>query len=378
VDKSYKEPESDMLRIGSEVADLLGRYRVHCYKNGFPSDLSFFAANLGAVPADIRDDVDKLLGGFSASEFSTIPLNAEWVHIESQPIKDREKIGGFAYNGALTFLGSNKAAWLHRDVAFRLKSDFCYWLDGELHIIDDKTGWGDGDEQQLAIYSYLCKVAFLQLPVNAVNPLHKIVCTFNNIARRTTTSVEFSPTDVNTQRQVLLDAMREINERKEWPAVACQKCQWCTVPGCPIREEASTALVQATNSPVARVPSEITWLQDAEKALIFVEFAEGIVGQVKELLKAWVAKNGPVSVAGKVARFQDKESWKTKDLAGLCAALVSFGAPKELVWKELSLTKTSLEKIVKKAKLEAKQPWIDAYLEKSASKAFGIMNDKTY
>jgi hypothetical protein len=76
-----------------------------------------------------------------------------------------------------------------------------------------------------------------------------------------------------------------------------------------------------------------------------------------------------------VARYRDEESWKPKDLASLCAALVSFGAPKELVWSNLSLTKTALEKVVKKGKLESKQAWIDAYIEKKSTKAFGIVND---
>ncbi|MHC1742934.1 MAG: hypothetical protein AB9873_07875 [Syntrophobacteraceae bacterium] len=130
----------------------------------------------------------------------------------------------------LVFLGTNKAAWLHQDVAFRLKADFCYYLDGALRVVDDKTGWGDGDEQQLAIDAHLAKVAFLQLPINGSEPLSKILCTFNTIAKRTTTTLQFSPEDTNPMRQVLLDARREINAHKEWPAVACSMCKYGSVP----------------------------------------------------------------------------------------------------------------------------------------------------
>lgn len=377
IDKSYKEPESEALRVGAAVATILAGYRSHCYEEGLSSDLSYFDGVEIPLDPDIKDRVRELLENFASTEFATIPLNAEWVHVESQPVNKAEKIGGFAYNPSLYFLGHDKSAWLHKECAFRLKCDFLYYLDGTLYVVDDKSGFGDGDETQLSFYAFLAKLAWMDKgPGKDGKPLNKIVCSFNNIATRKTTTIEFSPQDTNPVREVIRTAIFDVNARKEWPAVACSKCGFCTVPGCPIREETSKALVAADASPVASIPTEIQWVQDAEKTLLFVQFAKAITDRVKELLEAWVEKNGPVMAGGKVARFQDEESWKPKDLAALCAALVSFGAPKELVWKELSLTRAALEKIVKKAKLEAKQPWIDAYIEKKSSKAFGIVKDK--
>ncbi len=378
VDKSFREPETDGLRVGSAVAAILAEYRRHCYREGVSSDLSFLEGKETVLEPDIKERVADLLAGFASTEFATVPLDAEWVHVESLPVDAREGIGGFAFDGALRFLGCDKAAWLQPEAAFRLKADFCYYLGGELHIVDDKSGWGDGDEQQLATYAHLVKLAWTQVPANASRPLERILCTFNNIAKRTTTRLAFSPEDTDPIGGVLLEAMREVNERKDWPAVACLRCKHCSVPDCPVRENAAKAIVTLADSPVSRVPSEINCLQEAETALLFIQFAEAVTDRVKDVLRAWVERNGPVMAGGKVARFGDKESWKVTDLKSLCECLVALGAPKELIWKELSMTKTAVEKVIKKAKLEAKRAWIDAYIEKRTSSSFGIVNDKIF
>ena len=143
-------------------------------------------------------------------------------------------------------------------------------------------------------------------------------------------------------------------------------------------ETALTNREAQPRAPVLSIPSSIECVQDAEKALLFILFCDGIKDRVKELLRDWVDGHGPVSIAGKVAGYTERETVKAKDLAQLCSALVQFGAPKELIWNNLSLTKDALAKIVKRGKLEAKRAWIDAYLERSTSRSFGIQNDKTF
>lgn len=375
VSKTYTEPVTDILLLGSAVADCLAEYRRHCIINELPSDLSFFNELSKWAPNGLDERFADLIESFKTSEFASIKLDATELHVESQPALEYWKIGGFAFDANLDFIGSNKSAWLHERTAFRLKSDFCYVADNTLHIIDDKTGYGDGDEQQLAIYALLIHSA-LQLDDST-----KIVGTFNNIAKRTTNQYEFSVQDLYPLRETILNAIRDVNTRTEWPAIACDRCGFCTVPGCTIRVDVETALTNREaqpRAPVLSIPSSIECVQDAEKALLFVLFCDGIKDRVKELLRDWVDGHGPVSIAGKVAGYTERETVKAKDLAQLCSALVQFGAPKELVWNNLSLTKDALAKIVKRAKLEAKQAWIDAYLERSTSRSFGIQNDKTF
>lgn len=370
IDRSYKDPETEPLRIGSEVARLLAGYRTHCFRQGIKNDVSYFDANKDLIPKDISDRVWELIENFEKTEFVNVPTDIKWVQIE----------GKFAFDGDLAYLGSDKDAWLSRLVAFRSVADFAYYdpSAGELVIIDDKTGFGESDELQLRLYSHLLKIAWMH-DHNSIAQgmqLQKIRCIFNNIATKSTVELEFEPPETNAMYELILERIKEVNSRTEWPAQICQSCKWCTVPGCEIREETEKALLAQDNAPVIGIPDSIVWLADAEKALVFVQFAEDIVGRVKELLKAWVEKNGPVSHGGKIAQLVDRESWKPIDLAKLCKALIAYGAPPELVWNNLSLTKTALEKIVKKAKLEPKMPFIEAMVEKKSSKAFTITNDR--
>lgn len=370
IDKSYREPETDALKIGSEVAKLLAGYRAHCYQEGLRNDVSYFDRIKDVIPEAIRDRVWELVENFKQSEFVTVPLDAQWVQIE----------GRFAFDGNLTCLGSDRKAWMSPTVAFRSVVDFAYYdpQAGELVIIDDKTGYGDPDELQLKLYSHLIKIAWMQdhNSIATGMQLNKVRCVFNNIATRSSSEIEFEPGETNGIREQILERVQEVNAMTEWPARICSMCKWCSVPGCEIRESTEKALVQAEGSPVIEIPNEIVWLKDAERALQFLSFAEDIVDRVKALLRDWVEKNGPVSTGGKIAKFSERESWAPKDLAMMCKALIAYGAPPELIWNNLSLTKSSIEKIVKKAKLEGKLPFIEAMVEKKTSKAFTIGNDR--
>jgi len=65
-----------------------------------------------------------------------------------------------------------------------------------------------------------------------------------------------------------------------------------------------------------------------------------------------------------------------RDLSRFCASLVQMGAPPELVWQNLSLTKTGIEKILKKAK-EVNPVMVMSMLDRKPAKAFRITNDRT-
>ena len=370
IDKSYKEPESEAMKVGSEVAKFLANYRGWCLASQLRNDASYFDDNKDTLPEDVRDRVWELLTKFRDSVFVNVPLTLKWTQVE----------GRFAFDRDLKLLGSDREAWMHPEVAFRAVVDFAYYdpAAGELVIIDDKSGYGDSDNLQLKLYAHLIKSAWMQ-ENNSISQglqLKKIRCIFDNVATRSTQELEFEPGDTNGMHDLISQRIEEVNSMTEWPARVCSMCKWCTVPGCEIRESAERALVTAEGSPVIGIPDAIVWLADAEKALLFVSFAEDLVERVKGLLKDWVEKNGPVATGGKIAQFTDRESWKPIDLARLCKALIAYGAPPELVWNNLSLTKTALEKMIKKAKLEPKLPFIESMIEKKASKAFTIGNDR--
>lgn len=358
------------MRIGSETARILAGYRRHCFDAKLKNDLSYFDDNHDLIDEDIREPVLKMVKSFASTNFVNVPLNAQWVQIESQ----------MAFDSELRFIGISKDAWLSPKVAFRAVCDFTYFDPeaGELVVIDDKTGWGEPDDLQLRLYAYLMKIAWLQThnSVGVGMQLNRIRCVFNNLATQSKKELEFDPGETNGMRETILERIREVNAMTEWPARVCSMCKWCSVPGCEIREAAEQAIITQPQSPVIGIPDAITILEDAEKALLFVSFAENVVSRVKDLLKVWVEEHGSVSHGGKIAQFSDRESWKPVDLARLCKALIAYGATPELVWNNLSLTKSALEKVVKKAKLEPKLPFIEAMVEKKSSKTFTIGNDR--
>lgn len=370
IDRSYKEPETEALQVGSEVARLLQDYRNTCIIRGLRNDASFFDANKELIPEPLRERVWKLIKAFIASEFVNVPIGPKWMHVE----------GKFAFDSDLKFLGTTKDAWLSPRVAFRSVADFCYYdpAAGELVIIDDKTGFGEPDELQLRLYAHLIRIAWMHYHNSIAQgmQLQKVRCVFNNLATQSKQELEFEPGETNGMREIILERIREVNAMTEWPARVCSMCKWCSVPGCENRESARQALVTAEASPVISIPEKIELPADAEKALLFVSFAEDVVARVKDLLKVWVEEHGPVSHGGKIAQFSDRESWKPVDLARLCKALIAYGATPELVWNNLSLTKSALETVVKKAKLEPKLPFIEAMVEKKSSKTFTIGNDR--
>ena len=370
IDRSYKEPQSEAMRIGSETARILAGYRRHCIDAKLKNDLSYFDNNHDLIDEDIREPVLKMVKSFASTDFVNVPLNAQWIQIESQ----------MAFDSELRFIGTRKEDWLSPKVAFRAVCDFAYFDPeaGELVIIDDKTGWGEPDDLQLRLYAYLMKTAWLQTHNSIGEGMHlkRIRCVFDNLATRTSSEHVFDPPETNNTRHEILERIEYVNGLTEWPATICASCKWCTVPGCEIRESAEKALLAEPNVPVIAIPSELTTEADAQGALAFLVFAGSIVDRVKDLLKVWVDEHGPVYAGGKVAQFAQRESWEPKDLAQLCKALIAYGAPPELVWNNLSLTKSGIEKVVKKAKLEKQWPFIHAMVDKKTTQAFGITNDR--
>ncbi len=191
------------------------------------------------------------------------------------------------------------------------------------------------------------------------------MCVLNELGKgRVDIAAEYQPGPVEGVRDEIMEHLARVNAWTEFPALSCSQCQYCSVPGCPIREEVQTALVTAEKSPVAAIPSAISTREETEKATLFLLFTEAIRDLVKELLRAWVRENGPVYTGGKVAEERPNNPWKVRDLERLTRALVGYGVQPEAIWSELTLSETSLEKLVKRAKIRERLPcffpWVSA------------------
>lgn len=340
VDRTHKEPPTPEMELGKAVHE-----HIEAILKGIDSP---------SPPSTIDPDLFReLMATWRASEFFGDRRKNETVEHK------------LAINSDL-----DHVEFADPNAVFRGVIDYAYLDENRTQVIVDwKTGYWEVDPKQMQYYAAMMS-AGLEVPFQVETVVYNIAN--NKITRRTY--------DQDECRQTLLDLLelsRRVNAMTEWPAVPCKLCDRCTVPGCPAREQIALALVAADQSPaLRRVPTEITTQQEAEKALSFVLFAESIVGQVKDLLRGYVTDNGPIYAAGKVAQLQSRETWKPKDLATLVKALAAYGAPKETIWENLSLTQAALNKIVKKANLAKRLPFLLSMIEVKESKTFSITNDK--
>jgi hypothetical protein len=256
------------------------------------------------------------------------------------------------------------------DAMFRGVIDYYYLEDTCPAVVDWKTGRWEVDPKQMAHYAVL---ALAHEPGAA-----EVETIIFNVQSNTITRRTYSVEETAEILEEISEHSRDVNSRTEWPAKPCWLCDRCTVPGCPERDRVSTALVHESKLPILKLPDAISTQGDAETALRFVLFAEGVVDRIKGLIKGYVGEHGPLYSSGKVAQFSDKESVLPKDLSLFVKSLTSWGVSKDLIWDNLSLTKTGLEKIIKKADLQSREPLIRAMCEVKTSSVFGIKNDKLF
>jgi hypothetical protein len=365
-DPPYREPETPEMVLGSDVHEIIGTYRATCLAEGIQSNVEYLRAIARAKKTSDgqTERIMELIEAFISSPSSILPSDTQWVSVE-------EKV---AFDDELRPLGDK--GWFDERAAFRAIPDFSYVQDDTLAIEDLKTGRGESDPMQLRIYAYLM-IRVHQHKCKNSQPISRIIAVFNELGKGRTDVTELTMEELAPLHDIILDRWREVNSWTEYPARACSQCQYCTVPGCPIRESNQAALVLADRSPVAMIPTELTTREEAEKAMMFVLFAEAVTDQVKELLRGYVQRNGPVVACGKIAEERPNNPWKVKDLQRITSALVSWGVPIEMIWKELSLSESALERIAKKAKIQEKLAMLYAMGERKDYKAkFGLYNDK--
>lgn len=371
--KTYKEPETDAMVVGSAFAGIMDRYRRHCFATKRNSNMNFLdeAAAKSTLDGERRAALLELIERFKSSEFAIVPVNnASWWAAEWKTVF------AVAGNGDHLVYLDHPDAWFDKSAAFRAVVDFCYRIDQRLYIIDDKTGRAAPDPFQLKIYAALMPRAIGMAP-------DRICCIFNNVMGKKEV-IEFCMAELRDMDAMILDRYREVNAWTEFPATACDTCKWCTVPGCPLRESASEALaLEVANHQVAaqggqptlRIPDELVSMADAEQALQFVVFADEVVDRIKELLRGYVEANGPVSSAGKTAELRANEPWKATSVEKIVKALAAYGVPVAQIWDSLSITESAIEKLLRKNNMQERAAMVFHYGERKAYKPrFGIYN----
>lgn len=370
--KTFKEPETDPMRVGSSVHECLEKYLKHCFSAGVETDYEWLSKY--SFPDDIADKCSPMIETFRDRMGFTVPIAARWRAIE----------GKAAYNDFLLPLPGDDG-WFSKQAAFRAVVDFAYVYGDTLYVVDWKTGRGDPDPFQTEIYAYLIPKLLPDAFRNQAsqNQVTRVACVFGELAKgRMTTAGEFPVGDGVGQEthQKIVEWIEKVNAWTEFPAVACDQCRWCRVPDCPVRSGVGQAIVDREakpRAPVLSIPTQIKCAPDAEKAVQFVAFAERIIDQVKDLLRDWVEEHGPVSSGGKIAELRENAPWKAGDVEKILKLLLAYGIPKSDVLSALSVSESSLKSLLKKQKLMDRLPMVLAMGERKQYKPkFGLHHIK--
>ena len=373
IDRSFKETMGEPARIGIDFAEIMAEYRRRCAANNQAIDMPLLL--------DLCDERKETLTDYEATRELAEKLLAHPDMMEI-PIGDKDSFlieRKFAFDIDLNVIpGDPEEAWWSPRVAFRAVADFAYRQGDTLHIIDDKSGWGTPDPEQLEFYSYLIPRAIEPLKMGGVwfaDPRFHMV-RLGRIVRP-----EPRMPDIKNQYQIdqlgyigkrIRSLIEQANSMTEFPAVICSRCQYCQIPECPKKEEAMNAITTQGNVPAFTIPTELTDRDQAEKALAFITLAEPLIKQIKNLLKTYTKDNGAVSAAGQIAQWEDAERWSCKDAQRLAKLLLSFGVTEQDLWKAMGITKAELQKIVKRYSLTERMPFLKGSYDIKVSPAFDI------
>lgn len=370
IDRRWKEPENEAMKVGSEIHECIAEYYRHCFTEGIQSDVSFLQ-QYKFDPKNNPERCRELIDRFAESEWAIVQVDSPWVKIEQKVELDAEAV----------FLVMGPEWSFHPAAGFRGIVDLAYRDQGDLVIVDWKTGFGDGDELQLKLYAYMLWLAFCadaQRKRILDNPVKRIVTVFAELATGKKHVLEWDIADVLWVKEDIMQRIKEANSLTEFEARVCGQCRWCSLPDCPIKQQTEQAIVEhdIQKPPIVSIPTEIESREDAEKAMMFLMFAEGITGKVEGLLRSYVETNGPVSCGGKVAEVRPNEPWKAGNVEKIVNTMVALQVPKNVIWDNLSLSESSVEKILKKSKKTEKLPVILSLGERKQYKPkFGLFND---
>lgn len=362
--KDFKEAENDYMRIGKAVHACIADYMEWIRDRDMPSDLSFFDL-VQFKDKSIRDKCLELIEAFKRTPCVALPIGVVDLRAEAQ----------LAFDDRLKFM-PGADSWFAKNVGFRAVLDLAYRLEDTIYITDFKTGQGETDRLQIDLYAWAAWNALL--PRDCGNrPVNRIVCVVEELAKGSRVTQEYLPGDIGPIGEQIAARLERINSMTEYPAVICAQCRYCQIPDCGPKQEVKTALVTAEQSPTIRIPQEIQTDEEARKALAFLVFADQVTGQLKDLLRQWVEQHGPVEGCGKVAELRENKPWKVKDLSKLTRALVAFGVKPELIWSNLSLSESNLEKLCKKSKIADRLPALLSMGErKDYAPRFGLYSDR--
>lgn len=323
--------KSEPLIIGSTVHEVVAAYLKHLIGVNLQTDWEWAKRqHWVSVPADVDEIWEKFWNGFILPPMENpgvelqLAFNREWEPCE----------------------------WFAEEAYFRMVVDLTFLQDTLAIVVDWKSDRIIPEVMEKAlqtrIYGWgVCKARY--------PGAQEVLLRFHYLRYGAERELLLTPEDLAGIPQELDAKIALVEKEKHFDPTPGSYCGWCGVMAhCPVAE---SALVPATILyPVSQA--------DAVKAATLLLAMQTLGDEIKDHLKKWVQEFGPVVVGDMVYGPSISTSYDL-DPQEITQELLDAGLDQTQVWPLLNLTKTSLERGLKKLK---RQDLLAAILAAAPSK----------
>jgi hypothetical protein len=307
--------KSDALEIGTTLHDLVADYLNRLIVLGHPTDWEWAR---GATPKNGIEDVGQIWQQFY--ETFTLPQCLDAPGVEKQLAFDRMW---------------QPCEYFSDEAYFRMVIDFHFRQDSLGVIVDWKTNRQVPQtvekDMQLLTYGWGLKEALYPDVQEVLLRLH-----FLRYSRER--EILLTPEDLSDVPAMLTTRIEMIEADTTFNPTPGSFCGWCGITAhCPVMAEAlvpAEVLAPATREQAEKAASLLMTLQRMEK-------------DIAVRIKEWVKENGAIQVGDLVYGPTPVVSYNL-DAQQVVQTLIEAGLSREEVWPLISITKTNLEKGLRK------------------------------
>ena len=311
--------EPRVMVVGQFAHQAIEDYVKKCFATEVPSDAGLIPVVLGRLkkcPEPIKNDVRRILERF---------VETYEVRLEQPDLETRR-----------AFTARWKPTeWFGRDVRFRAVLDLVEVLgDGAVRITDWKTGWkvprrSEAEENgQLQIYAHVASLIYPEARTFRLRIWY--------VRQAYTHEFELDRGDIDHVREDLERRMAVADAETEFAARPGEHCERCLYRrGCAVYRAAGRS---------SDMPEETRELA-AEWCVL-----KARVKDMEDMLRARIEDEGPLEQpGGTVLGYQAQRTVKIADAEAAVAELLEAGVQRASIWSELGLSKTAVEKLLRRA-----------------------------
>jgi len=324
-----KIPEltSSAAQLGRQVHEFIERYSIRCLSSKIQSDDQFAKS--------LTDEIITQLDADLIDTFISIIETYLESHLfidENDILTEVEKKLAFYKNWEQCDFDDDKAY-------FRGIIDFFRVFADSVRIVDYKTNRKIRPTSevkhdfQLKTYAWFCYLLYPEF--------EKYNVTLDFVRYRTQIGpIFFDREDVKQFGKYIDNYIKKIECTNKWEPMLSSHCEYCgyAFTHCPAFKNAELETI---------IPNSI---DEAMKAAELLYIYDKRVDELRAKLKNWITKNESSLIVGDIELdFHFSPEKKIKDSKQAFDALKNLGVPEGLIWENIGITKTSVERILKKS-----------------------------